>query len=62
MQTKPTFILSSKSIEMFPGIHNTVWFLDIKEGNRLTDIANGTKEYCLQQKKEWAKRLKSNAN
>ena len=51
-------IVTSKSIEMFPGIHRTVWFLDLKEGNRITDICNGSKDYVLCQKKEWAKRLK----
>lgn len=50
-------ILTSKSLEMFPGIHQTVWFLDLKEGNALTDLCSGSKEYCLAQKEEWAQKL-----
>jgi len=50
-------LLTATSIEIFPGIHQTVWFLDLKEGNRLTDLCNGSKDYCLAQKKEWAKKL-----
>ena len=50
-------LLAATSIEIFPGIHQTVWFLDLKEGNQLTDICNGSKDYCLAQKEEWAKKL-----
>lgn len=50
-------LLTSNSLEMFPGIHQTVWFLDLKEGNQLTDICNGSRDYCLAQRDEWAKKL-----
>lgn len=50
-------LLTNRSLEMFPGVHQTVWFLDLKEGNQLTDICNGSKDYCLAQKEEWAKKL-----
>jgi len=50
-------ILSSKSLEMFPGIHQTVWFLDLQEGKSITDICNGTEAYCRSQMEDWAKRI-----
>jgi hypothetical protein len=50
-------LLTTTSIEIFPGIHQAVWFLDLKEGNQLTDLCNGSKDYCLAQKEEWAKKL-----
>lgn len=50
-------ILFSKSLEMFPGIHQTVWFLDLDEGGRITDLCNGTEAYCRSQMEDWAKRL-----
>ncbi len=50
-------LLTSESMETYPGVFETVWFLDIKEGNQLTDICNGSKDYCLAQKEEWSKKL-----
>lgn len=44
---KSEYILTSKSIEQTRGVSETVWFLDVKEGNSLTDICNGTRDYCL---------------
>ena len=50
-------ILSSKSLETHRGHSEVTWFLDLKDGSSLTDICNGSKDYCLSQKEEWAKRL-----
>jgi hypothetical protein len=45
--------LSSTFIPTHPGVSEEVWFLDLKEGNQLTDICNGSKDYCLTKKEEW---------
>jgi hypothetical protein len=49
----PELILSSKRIEVSRGVYETRWFLDIKYGNRLTDITNGSYTHCLEQKAQW---------
>lgn len=49
--------LTSKYIEMYPGVSQEVWFLDLHEGNYITDVCNGSKDYCLQKKEEWMKIL-----
>lgn len=41
------YIITSKAIEQTRGVFETVWFLDMKQGNSLTDICNGTRDYCL---------------
>lgn len=43
-------VLSSNSIETYPGHRETVWFLD--EEATGCSICNGTKDYCLKRKAE----------
>lgn len=50
-------LLTSTMIPTHPGCSELIWFLDLKEGDQLTDICNGSKDYCLEKKREWAERL-----
>lgn len=46
-------ILSAKRIPVTYDAFETCWFLDLKYGNRLTDITNGSYDHCLEQKRHW---------
>lgn len=50
-------LLTAQSIATAPGAQEIVWFLDLQEGNRLTSLCNGPRDYCLAESEQWAKRL-----
>lgn len=43
-------ILTSRTL---PGVPGVCWFLDLKHGDRLTSLTNGTHDHCLEQKAYW---------
>ena len=49
--------LTKTSVQTHPGHFEDTWFLDLKQGNSLEAICNGSKDFCLQQKDIWAARL-----